>query len=61
MMTHIERSKEEIYASIVARIQTIYHDKLSNAEANEAARNLIDFCQEIINYKIKKQRDKKIP
>ncbi|MFP3017820.1 MAG: hypothetical protein ACEY3E_02705 [Candidatus Tisiphia sp.] len=51
-----ERTKEEIYASIVFRIKVMYHNKITDSEAHEAARNLIDFCQEIIDYKMKKQR-----
>ncbi|BFD45505.1 MAG: hypothetical protein DMENIID0002_01510 [Rickettsia endosymbiont of Sergentomyia squamirostris] len=50
-----ERTKEEIYASIVFRIKVMYHNKITDSEAHEAARNLIGFCQEIINYKMKKK------
>ena len=58
-MQKIERNKrtsEEIYAGIVARIKIIYQDKITETEACEAARNLIGFCQEILNYKLEKQR-----
>ncbi|WP_341759793.1 hypothetical protein [Candidatus Tisiphia endosymbiont of Ptychoptera albimana] len=53
-----ERTKEEIYASIVFRIKVMYHNKITDQEAHEAARNLIGFCQEIINCKMKKQEQK---
>ncbi|WP_375319188.1 hypothetical protein [Candidatus Tisiphia endosymbiont of Oplodontha viridula] len=57
-----KRASEEIYQAIINRLKIIGKDKkLTNQETHAAARNLIGFCQEIINYKIKKQRDKKIP
>ena len=58
-MQKIERNKrtsEEIYVDIVARIKTIYKDKITETEASEAARNLIGFCQEILEFKLEKQR-----
>ena len=59
-MQKIERNKrtsEEIYANIVARIKIMYQGKITETEACEAARNLIGFCQEILNYKLNKQRE----
>lgn len=57
-----KRSSEEIYQAIINRLKIISKDKkLTNQEAHVAARNLIGFCQEIINYKIKKRRDRKVP
>ena len=58
-MQKIERNKrtsEEIYVDIVAIIKTIYKDKITETEASEAARNLIGFCQEILEFKLEKQR-----
>ena len=56
-----KRTSEEIYQAIINRLKIIAQDKkLTNQEAHAADRNLIGFCQEIINYKAKKQRDKKI-
>jgi hypothetical protein len=52
-----ERTSEETYARIITRIKIIYKDKITEAEASEAARNLIGFCQEILNYKFDKQRE----
>ena len=49
-----ERSNEETYANIIARIKIMYKGKITEAEASEAARNLIGFCQEILNYKLEK-------
>jgi hypothetical protein len=54
-----ERSSEETYANIIAKIKIMYKDKITEAEASEAARNLIGFCQEILNYKLEKQRELK--
>ena len=51
-MNHInkdERTGEEIYAGIVTRIKIMYQDKITDAQSQEAARNLIGFCQEILN------------
>ncbi|WP_425363604.1 hypothetical protein [Candidatus Tisiphia endosymbiont of Hybos culiciformis] len=56
-----KRTSEEIYQAIINRLKIIAQDKkLTNQEAHAAARNLIGFCQEIINYKARKQRNKKI-
>jgi len=60
-MSHInkdERTGEEIYAGIVTRIKIMYQDKITDAQSQEAARNLIGFCQEILNYKLKKQKQR---
>lgn len=51
-----KRTREEIYAGITTRIKNIYQDKITEAQAHEAARNLISFCQEIINYKLEQQK-----
>ena len=54
-MSHInkdERTGEEIYAGIVTRIKIMYQEKITDAQSHEAARNLIGFCQEILNYKL---------
>ena len=45
-----KRLPEEIYQAIVSRLKIISQDKLTDTEAHAAARNLIGFCQEIINY-----------
>ena len=52
-----KRSSEEIYAAIVAKIKIMYKGKITETEACEAARNLISFCQEILSYKVDKQRE----
>lgn len=54
-----KRSQEEIYQAIVTRIKNTATNELSDQEANLAARNLISFCQKILDYKIK-QMNKKI-
>ncbi len=48
------RTNEEIYAGIVSKIKTMYHDEITELEAKEAARNLIGLCQEIFDYKMEK-------
>ena len=61
-MNHInkdERTGEEIYAGIVTRIKIMYQDKITDAQSHEAARNLIGFCQEIINYKFEQRSNRK--
>ena len=60
-MQHINkdgRTGEEIYAGIVTRIKIMYQDKITDAQSHEAARNLIGFCQEIINYKFEQQKQR---
>lgn len=52
------RTSEEIYQSIVARVKTIATTELTEQEAHEAARNLIEFCRIMLDYKIKKQKEK---
>lgn len=54
-----QRLPEEIYAAIITRLKIISKDKLTAQEAHTAARNLIGFCQEIINYKMTKHRNEK--
>ncbi len=54
-----KRSSEEIYQALVNRLKIIARYKLSDQEADSAVRNLIDFCQEIINYKIKNAKGRK--
>ncbi len=53
-----KRFYEEIYQSIVARVKTITPNELTEKEAHEAARNLIEFCRIMLDYKIKKQKEK---
>ncbi len=53
-----KRSFEEIYQTIVARLKTITPTELTEQEAHEAARNLIEFCRIMLDYKIKKQKEK---
>lgn len=48
-----KRTKEEIYSSIVLRIKLMYRNRITDSEAQAAARNLISFCQEIIDCKLK--------
>ncbi|WP_375331715.1 hypothetical protein [Candidatus Tisiphia endosymbiont of Temnostethus pusillus] len=52
-----KRSSEEIYTAIVSKLTIMSKGKLTDQELHTAARNLIGFCQEITDYKIKKQRD----
>lgn len=40
--------REELYNAIVEDIKKKYDYKLSEAEANKAARNLIDFVRELL-------------
>lgn len=40
--------RQELYQSIVEDIKKQYDYKLSEAEAHEAARNLIDFYRELL-------------
>ena len=64
-MCHIEpdkndkRSQEEIYQAIVTRIKSSRKNELSDHEVNAAARNLISFCQKILDYKIKQVKTNK--
>ena len=51
-----KRSKEEIYWSIVNRIKVLAKEELSEQEAHSAARNLISFCQILIDYKINSKK-----
>jgi|GEM_PF-6389688 len=44
----------ETYQAVVHGIQKMYDYKLSEAEAHEAARNLIGVCQLILEYKREK-------
>lgn len=43
-----QRSANEIYDSIVGKIRVMYNNELSDKEAHEAARNLIGFCQKVV-------------
>ncbi len=52
------RSLDEIYASVVERIKKQYHYKISDQEADEAARNLLGFCQKLVEIKAEQIRDK---
>jgi len=54
-----KRSSEEIYQTIINRLKVLANNKLSDQEVHLAARNFIGFCQVIINYKIKKQKEKR--
>lgn len=45
------RSREEIFQSIVQGIKDRSGGKLSDAEAHQAARNLIAFCRELSGLK----------
>ncbi len=54
-----ERSKNEIYETIVFRIKLMYKNQITDSEAQEAARNLINFCQEIVEYKAATAKDLK--
>jgi hypothetical protein len=42
------RSASEIYDSLVSNIQKKYNNQLTDKEAHEAARNLLGFCQKVI-------------
>lgn len=50
-----KRLPKEIYQAIVNRLKIISQDKLTDTEAHSAARNLIGFYQEIVDYKLKKR------
>ena len=43
------RTSEELYDTIVNDIRTMYDGKLSEIELHKAARNLIEFCKELIS------------
>ena len=45
------------FSRIVDRIKAIYKDKITDEEAETAARNMIGFCQAIVTYKTKKERE----
>ncbi len=49
-------TNKKAYAHIADRIKTTYNGEITESEAYEAARNLIGLSQEIIDYKVKKQR-----
>ena len=51
-----KRSPKEIFTAIVGKLNIMSKNKLTDQELHAAARNLIGFCQEIIDYKMKKQR-----
>lgn len=51
-----KRSPKEIFTAIVGKLNIMSKNKLTDQELHAAARNLIGFCQEIVNYKMKKQR-----
>lgn len=48
------RTSDEIYGSIVKRIKAQSKQKLTDAEAHEAARNLIGFCDTILESQLGK-------
>jgi hypothetical protein len=52
------RSNEEIYKSIIQSMKNLYGGKITEPEAHEAARNLIGFCTEIVNFMDKKTHNK---
>jgi len=45
------------FSRIVARIKAIYKDKITDEEAETAARNMIGFCQTIVTYRTRKERE----
>ncbi|WP_342257124.1 hypothetical protein [Rickettsia endosymbiont of Aspidapion aeneum] len=53
------RSREEIYESIVENIRKMYNGKLSEVEAHEAARRLIEFCKILMKVHIRLKKEKK--
>lgn len=54
---HISNKTKESYDSIVCGIKGVYNNSITDKEANEAARNLIGFCNIIVNYKIEQMRN----
>ncbi len=49
------RTNQEIYDCIISKIKAMYQGKITELEAQEAAKNLIGLCQEIFDYKIEQQ------
>ncbi len=51
-----KKSQSELYQDIVSDIQKLYKNKITEAQAHAAARDLIGYCQIVITDS-KKQRD----
>ena len=47
---------KDSYASLVGGIKDMYEGDISNERAHLAARNLLGFCQEIVNFNIREQQ-----
>ena len=50
-LTVKKRSKDEIYQSIINKLNKRYKGKLSDKEIDDAAKNLINFCKVIVESK----------
>jgi hypothetical protein len=53
------KSADRIYDEIVQDMQDLCDDEISTAEAHDAARNLIGFCQTVLAIKRRLEQDKK--
>lgn len=51
-----QRSLTAIYTTLFDKLKDMAQDQLIDQEIHTATRNLIDFCQEIVNYKLKKKK-----
>ncbi|NKB46886.1 MAG: hypothetical protein GKR77_03785 [Legionellales bacterium] len=51
-----KKSQNELYQEIVNDIQQMYKNKITEAQAHTAARDLIGYCQTVLTT-TKKQRD----
>lgn len=47
-----KKKARDSYASLVSRIKNLYGDEITNREAHDAARNLLAFCQEMLDGKL---------
>lgn len=47
---------KDSYASLVGGIKDMYDGEISNDKAHLAARNLLGFCQEIVNFNMREQQ-----
>ena len=47
-----KKKAQDAYASLVDRIEELYGNEITNSEAHDTARNLLAFCQEMLNQKV---------
>jgi hypothetical protein len=50
------RSLGDIYDSVVDNIYQMYDNKITHKEAHEAARNLLGFCQKVIEIRARENK-----